>query len=162
MELSKNMYSMLNKQINAEMYSAYLYQAMAAWLDARDLPNMARWMGAQAKEELEHAFKIYGYLQERGEMPRLMAIDAPETEWTDPCALFAEAQKHEQQVSEMLRAILKTARAEEDYPTESLMVWFVNEQVEEESNAAANMHLLALAKDDAALHQVDKEFAARS
>lgn len=161
MQLSKKLYDMLNKQINAEMYSAYLYQAMAAWLDAGDLSGMAHWMGHQAKEEMEHAFKIYGYLQERGEMPRLTAIDAPQTEWSSARDVFADAQKHEQEVSEMLRAILKAARAEEDYPTESLMTWFVNEQVEEEENAARNMYLLGLAKDAASLHQVDKEFATR-
>lgn len=161
MQLSKKLYEMLNKQVNAEMYSAYAYQAMSAWLANENLDGMAHWMSEQAKEEMEHAFKIYGYLQERGEMPLLTAIEAPKTSWNSALEVFEDALAHEQKVSEMLIAILTAAREEKDYPTENLMQWFVTEQVEEEDNGSKNLYLLGLAKDDTTLHLVDKEFASR-
>ena len=51
----------LNEQINKEMESAYLYLGMAVHFEAEALLGFAHWMQAQAKEEMEHALKIYRY-----------------------------------------------------------------------------------------------------
>lgn len=164
MQLSKKVEEALNQQINAEMYSAYLYQAMAAWLASKDLVGMAHWMSHQAKEELGHAFKIYNYMEERGVMPQLMAIAAPKTQWKSPDAVFKEALKHEEYVTSLIAALIELCRKEKDYATEILMNWYMTEQVEEESSAARNVYLLELAVKDnpVTLHLLDKEFAARS
>lgn len=162
MKVSAKMDSALNAQVNAEMYSAYLYQSMSAYFEANDLPNMAHWMSEQAKEEMEHAFKIYNYLFSRGNRPVLAAIAGPETDWKSPLAVFEQAQKHEIKVSAMIKALMDLAIAENDYATRNMLDWFVNEQVEEETNAARNVYLVKLATDPVSMHLVDKEFANRS
>ncbi|ERL24745.1 ferritin [Jonquetella sp. BV3C21] len=159
MKLSDKLYKALNDQVNAEMYSAYLYQSMASWLTAQELPGMAGWMAHQAKEEMEHAFKIYHYIESRGEQPKLTAIEGPKTSWESALAVFEQALGHERHVSDLIASIIKLAREEEDFATETLMSWYINEQVEEEANATRNVHAVSLGKGDAGkLHLLDAGF----
>ncbi len=163
MKLSQRMESALNDQINAEMYSAYLYQAMSAYFTAQNLEGMAQWMAHQAKEEMEHAFKIYDYLFERGNRPVLKAIAEPKSDWTSPLEAFEDAQNHEIMVTGLINGLVALANEEKDYATANMLQWFVDEQVEEEDSAAKNVYLVQMAGDVAyQLFQVDKEFAART
>lgn len=133
--LPKKMEEALNKQINAEMYSAYLYLSMAAWLQGENLPGMASWIQAQAEEEVVHAMKIYNYIGDRGGRVQLTAIEGPETEWETPLAIFEGAYEHEQLVTGLINGLVAVAREERDNATEFFLQWFVNEQVEEEATA---------------------------
>ncbi len=162
MKVSARMESALNNQINAEMFSAYLYQAMSASLKEGNLEGMSAWMAKQAKEEMEHAFKIYDYLFDRGNRPTLMAIKGPQTEWNSPLEIFEEALNHEVLVTGMINDLVALAQEEKDHATLQMLQWFVNEQVEEEDTAAKNIYLVKLAEAPYQLYQVDKEFAARS
>jgi len=137
----------LNKQINAELYSAYLYLSMAAYFDSISLDGFSHWMKLQAKEETEHAYKIYGYVYERGGSVILEAINKPPTKWDSPLAVFEDAYKHEQKVSEMINNLVAMAREEKDYATENFLQWFVEEQVEEEANADEVVQKLKMVKD---------------
>ncbi|RKX96023.1 MAG: ferritin [Spirochaetes bacterium] len=145
--LSKRMEEALNKQINAELYSAYLYLSMAAYFDSISLDGFSHWMKLQAKEETEHAYKIYGYVYERGGSVILEAINKPPTKWDSPLAVFEDAYKHEQKVSEMINNLVAMAREEKDYATENFLQWFVEEQVEEEANADEVVQKLKMVKD---------------
>lgn len=145
--LSKRMEEALNKQINAELYSAYLYLSMAAYFDSISLDGFSHWMKLQAKEETEHAYKIYGYVYERGGAVILEAINKPPTKWDSPLAVFEDAYKHEQKVSEMINNLVAMAREEKDYATENFLQWFVEEQVEEEANADEVVQKLKMVKD---------------
>jgi len=145
--LSKQMEESLNKQINAELYSAYLYLSMAAYFDSISLDGFSHWMKLQAKEETEHAYKIYGYVYERGGSVILEAINKPPTKWDSPLAVFEDAYKHEQKVSEMINNLVAMAREEKDYATENFLQWFVEEQVEEEANADEVVQKLKMVKD---------------
>ena len=145
--LSKQMEESLNKQINAELYSAYLYLSMAACFDSISLDGFSHWMKLQAKEETEHAYKIYGYVYERGGSVILEAINKPPTKWDSPLAVFEDAYKHEQKVSEMINNLVAMAREEKDYATENFLQWFVEEQVEEEANADEVVQKLKMVKD---------------
>ena len=145
--LSKSMEDALNKQINAELYSAYLYLSMAAYFDSISLDGFSHWMKLQAKEETEHAYKIYGYVYERGGAVILEAINKPPTKWDSPLAVFEDAYKHEQKVSEMINNLVAMAREEKDYATENFLQWFVEEQVEEEADADEVVQKLRMVKD---------------
>jgi ferritin len=79
--LSKKMEKALNEQVNAEMYSAYLYLAMSAYFEDQNLSGFANWMYVQAQEEMTHAMKIYRYIHDRGGRVLLEQIDKPQTEW---------------------------------------------------------------------------------
>lgn len=125
----------LNRQLNRELYSSYLYLAMSAYYDATNLPGFGTWLRVQAKEELAHAMKIYDYISDAGGRPALEAIEAPPREWNAPSAAFTEVLAHEQAVTGMISDLMNLAIAEKDHATAAFLQWFVTEQVEEEKNA---------------------------
>jgi ferritin len=132
MKLSAKMQDALNKQINAEIYSAYLYLAMAAQFRCDNWKGIAHWMEVQAKEEWGHAMKIYKYIDERLGKISLEAIAKPPAKWASPLAAFEAALAHEQKVTAMFDALVALAEKEKDNATLNRLQWFVDEQVEEE------------------------------
>ncbi len=137
----------LNKQINAELYSSYLYLAMAAHFEGNSWMGFAQWMKVQAREENTHAMKFYEYVFERGGRVVLSGIEAPAKEWKSPLAAFEAVYAHEVKVTSLINDLLKVAREEEDAATESMLKWFIDEQVEEEANAMLIVEKLKLIKD---------------
>jgi ferritin len=160
--LSAKMEEALNSQINAELYSAYVYLGMAAQLQAAGLEGMASWMRIQAKEEVSHAMKIYDYVFERGKRVKLQAIQAPPADWKSPLAVFEAAHKHEQHVTSLIHKLADLAIAENDHATRNMLEWFVSEQVEEEASAAAVVQRLQMVGDHGpALLMLDRELGQR-
>jgi len=135
--LSKKMEEALNKQVNAELFSSYLYLAMAADFEAKNLPGFAHWLKLQAKEENGHALKLYEYINNRRSRVTLAAISAPPAEWATPLAAFEAVLAHEQKVTGLINKLVELAAAEKDNATSIVLQWFVTEQVEEEKNADA-------------------------
>lgn len=134
--LKKSVEDALNKQINAEMYSSYLYLAMSAYMESISMKGFARWLRVQAKEELGHAMKFYDYVVEAGGTVRLTAIEAPKTPWKSAGAVFDQVLAHEKKVTGLINGIMDVAVKEKDYATQNFLGWFVKEQVEEEANAS--------------------------
>ena len=160
--LSKTMEEALNAQINAELFSAYLYLSMSAYFEAQDFPGMAQWMRSQNDEEVVHAMKIFTYVVERGGRVTLAAIDAPQTEWKSPLAVFEHAYKHEQYVTSLIHKLVAQAIEENDYATKNMLNWFVDEQVEEEATASAIVAKLKMVGDHTSgLIMLDKELGGR-
>ena len=152
----------LNGQLNAELYSAYLYLSMAAYFESTDLPGFANWMKIQFQEEQFHALKFYDYIIERAAKVILKPIEAPPSVWNSPLAVFEATLKHEQKVTGLINDLVYLARQEKDNATEIFLQWFVNEQVEEENNVGTVLGQLKLVKDSPqALYLMDKEMAQR-
>ena len=133
--LSEKILKALNDQINAEMYSHYIYLAMAAYFEEESLKGFGGWMRKQAGEEITHAMKIYDHVIERGGRVTLQKIDQPPVKWDSPLAAFENAYKHECEISKKIHNIATMAMAENDHPTNVFLHWFVDEQVEEEAQA---------------------------
>ncbi|HHT28646.1 MAG TPA: ferritin [Firmicutes bacterium] len=160
--LTDKMYAALNDQIKHELYSAYLYLSMATYYADQNLDGFAHWMEVQAQEEVEHAMKIYKYIQERGNRVILQQIDAPTTEFENPTAPFAAALKHEQYVTSLINNLYTLATEENDYATQVFLQWFVTEQVEEEDNVGKALHLVEqLSGAPAGLILADKQLGKR-
>lgn len=152
----------INKQINAELYSSYLYLAMAAHFEGESWLGLASWMKIQSREEYSHAMKFYEYVFERGGSVVLDAIDAPPSEWKSPLAVFEEVYAHELKVTALINDLLALAKKEGDAATESMLQWFINEQVEEEANASLIVEQLKRIKDSAnGLFMLDHELGER-
>ena len=134
--ISKKMQTALNKQINAELYSSYLYLSMAAWAHSQNLSGIGAWMNVQATEENAHAMKFYGQLLERGGAVTLDAIAKPPASWKSALLLFKAVAEHEAHVTSLIHGLMDMAVAEKDYASIEFLSWFVKEQVEEEANAA--------------------------
>ena len=141
---TKLLYEM-NEQINKEIYSGYLYLAMAAHFETQNLGGFAKWMEMQAKEELEHGMKFYSFLNEMGEKVELKAIDQPQTSFGSPTEVFEQVLDHEKYVTSRIHMLYELALAEKDYATEVFLQWFVKEQVEEEKNATEILESLKMA-----------------
>ncbi|MDD5238369.1 MAG: ferritin [Candidatus Omnitrophica bacterium] len=152
----------INKQINAELYSSYLYLAMAAYFTADNWLGFAQWMKVQSREENAHAMKFYEYLLERGGRVTLSAIEAPAKEWKSALDVFEAVYAHELKVTGLINDLLKVAREENDTATESMLKWFIDEQVEEEANAVAIVEKLKVIKGFAnGLLMLDHELGER-
>ncbi len=153
----------LNEQVNAEMYSAYLYLAMAAYFSDQDLEGFNHWMNMQSQEELGHAMKFYAFINERGGRNILKTIEAPPSSWDSPTAVFEAVLEHEQKVTALINNLVDLAIAEKDHATNIFLQWFVTEQVEEEAGVNAVLQKLKrLGNDGSGLFMIDRELAARA
>lgn len=160
--IKKTLEKAINSQITAEFYSAYLYLSMSAWFAERNLPGFANWTRVQFQEEQFHALKFYDYLLQRQGIVKLAAIDAPPVEWKSPLDVFEQIYKHEIKVTGLINNLMDLAIKESDHACAMMLQWFVNEQVEEESNADAIVQKLKLVQDNpTALFMIDQELAAR-
>ncbi|MFA6363662.1 ferritin [Methanoregula sp.] len=134
--LSKTIEEALNRQVNRELYSSYLYLGMSAYFETLNLKGFAGWMMIQAKEERAHAMKFYDYIIARQGKVVLDTIEAPKAKWTSAGKVFEEVYAHEQKVTGMINNLVDIAIREKDHATFEMLQWFVKEQVEEEANAA--------------------------
>ena len=160
--ISEKMQDAINEQINAELYSAYLYLAMNAYFESANLPGFANWMRVQTQEELTHAMKLYDYVNERGGRVTLKAIAQPPVEWDSPLAAFEAAYKHEQKVTGLINELVNLAIAQKDHAANTFLQWFVNEQVEEEKSADEIVQKLRLTGEaPAALFMLDQQLGQR-
>lgn len=134
--LTKTVLKALNDQVNAELYSAYLYLGMSAWCEGKNLPGFAGWMRKQFGEEQAHALKIYDYVLDQNGDVTLKAIDAPASSYRNLQHVWETTLKHEQHVTALIHKLYALAQKEHDFATQALMQWYVTEQVEEEKNAS--------------------------
>ena len=152
----------INKQINAELWSAYLYLSMSAYFESISLGGFANWMRIQAQEEVSHAMRFYNYVVERGGRVKLMPIDAVKTDWKSPLDAFEETYTHEQKVTGLINELVNMSAAEKDHATVNMLQWFIDEQVEEESSADEIVQKLKLiGKDGSGLFMIDRELGQR-
>ena len=161
--INKIVQDAMNEQINKELYSAYLYLSMSAYFTGANLPGFAHWMRVQGKEEQEHAMKFYDFIHDRGGEVTLKALAQPPADFKSPVAVFQEAFAHEQRVTASIHQLYETAVKEKDYPSQVMLQWFINEQVEEEKNAGEIVSRLKMVGDHpGALFALDRELAARA
>ena len=159
---SKKVEAALNKQINEELQSAYIYLGMAGQADRLGLPGFTNWFKMQYQEELLHADKFFNYVLERDGEIKLEALAAPEIKEATPLSLFEEALKHEQHISSCIFKLKDLARAESDHATDVFLEWFVNEQVEEEATTQTIIDQLRLVDGNpSGLFMIDRELGAR-
>lgn len=152
----------INDQINAELYSAYLYLSMSAWFETENLPGFASWMRVQFQEEQAHAMKFFDYVNERGGKVVLDAIEAPKTEWSSVVDVFEQTLDHERMVTERINNLMDIALEERDYTTESFLRWYIDEQVEEEASAESILSQVErLEGNGNGMMMIDRELGSR-
>ena len=161
--LNKKVEEAINAQINAEMWSAYLYLSMSAYFHANGNPGFANWYEVQFKEEQDHAMIMFNYVVSRGGVVKLQAIDAVPTEWTSPLDVVEATLAHEEKVTALINNLYKVASDENDFATQSMLKWFIDEQVEEEDNARTIIDNLKMIDGNGyGLYMLDKELSTRT
>lgn len=153
----------VKKQVNAELYSAYLYLSMSAWCAYEGWKGMANWMRVQAKEEQFHALVLHDQLLEMGECSTFSQIEAPPKAWESPLQMFEEVLVHEKKVSSMINELATIAMEDKNHAFYEFIQMFVKEQVEEEAHAAELCQQMRFAGDNSsALLMLDKELSVRT
>ncbi len=161
--LSKKVEDALNAQVNAELWSAYLYLSMAHNFEADGKPGIANWFKVQFQEEQAHAEIFMNYINARGGRVWLKAIDAVDTEWATPLDAFKATLTHEQKVTSLINDLYALAEAERDYATREMLNWFISEQVEEEESAQELIDKFTLIGNDGmGIYMLDQELATRT
>ncbi len=160
--LSKKLLEGLNEQINFEFYSSYTYLAMAGYCESIDLSGFANFFRVQAKEELDHAMKLYDYVYQKNGSVTLEQINKPQPEFDGIIDVFEKGYAHEQLVTRKIYDLTDIAYEEREHSTISLLKWFIDEQVEEENNFNSLVKRVRRIIDNpAGLYLMDDELAAR-
>jgi ferritin len=163
MPISDAMQDAINRQVQEEFDSAYLYLSMSAYFESLSLEGFAQWMRVQAQEEVLHGMKLFDHLQDRGGRVLLGAVDQPQSEFESPLAAFELAAAHEAHVTKSIHALFSLAEKEHDYASQGILQWFSNEQVEEEKTATTIVDKLSMILDNkAAMYMMDKELGGRA
>lgn len=160
--MNKKMEEAFNKHLNFELYSAYVYFSMSAYLEGKNLKGMASWMRVQVQEEMVHVMKFYRFILDRDGKVSMLPVDGPAVDWKTPLAAFEDALDHERKVSDRIHKLVELAETEKDRAADSFLKWFVDEQVEEEASVKEVVDKLKLVGDNgAALFMIDNELGAR-
>lgn len=160
--ISQKMQDAINKQIQAEFSSAYIYLSMAAYCESKNLKGFANWLKIQHREENDHAHKLYEYLLERGGKVELKELAAPAVEFGSPVEVFEQVLAHERHISSLINALYELALGEKDYASQIFLQWFISEQVEEEAAAEEILEKLKmLPEKSGSLLYIDKELGKR-
>ena len=161
--LSEKMEKALNDQINAEIFSSYLYLSMAAYFESQNWMGFAAWMKIQSQEEYGHAMKFFKYVNDVAGKVTLDAIEKPKNDWKSPIAAFEEAQKHELYITDRINKLVTLAIQENDYATNLFLNYFVTEQIEEVSTVSQIVHKFNLLSDNkTSLFLLDRELSMRT
>jgi len=146
MNISKELETVLNEQIGIEFSASHSYLSMAAYFERKAFDGFAQWMHLQSVEEHQHAMKFYQYLNDRGGVARLPAIEAPRWEYGSVREVFEASLEQEHSVTEHIYGLYKLAQDESDFATVSFLKWFVDEQVEEEKTVSDMIDKLKMAE----------------
>ncbi|HYF38028.1 MAG TPA: ferritin [Prosthecobacter sp.] len=162
MKLTDELQALLNEQINNEMASSYVYLAMAAWFEQTPYLGFASWMFNQSREETMHALKFYQYVVDRDGKVELATIEKPRHDFKSPVDAFEHSLQQEQKVTQQINDLYDVAERVKDHASKNLLLWFLNEQMEEEKTVRDMLDRLKLADGDpASLLVLDREAAAR-
>lgn len=160
--LSEKLHDALNEQINAELWSAYLYLSMSMDAEAKGLKGVANWFFVQFQEEQDHARILMNYINSRDAKVELKPIAEVRTEWTSPLDMFKDTLEHEKVVTSMINNLASIAAEDKDFASANMLVWFVDEQVEEEESVRDMITACeAVEGNKFELYTLDKELAAR-
>lgn len=160
--LSEKLHAAINEQINAELWSAYLYLSMSMDAEAKGLKGVANWFYVQWLEEQDHARIFMNYLNSRDAKVSLKPIAEVRTEWNSVLDMFKETLKHEKVVTSLINNLAAIAAEDHDFASSNMLVWFVNEQVEEEESARDMIFAAESVEGDKyGMYQLDKELATR-
>ena len=160
--MNKKVYKVFNEQVQAELYSAYMYLAMSLYLENKNFKGMASWLKVQYEEERQHAFRLAKFMQERGVKPELLQIDSPPAEYGTPLEVFTKALEHEQYVTSRIHSMYEVAVKEKDYAAMTHLHWFIDEQVEEEDQTREIVDKLTMVGDNMnGLFVIDSQLGAR-
>lgn len=160
--LSTGLHSAINAQVNAELWSAYLYLAMSLDAEAKGYKGVANWFYVQFQEEQAHARIFMNYLNSRDAKVELLPIEGVPSTWESVLDMFKQTLEHEKKVTSLINNLAVIANEDRDFASINRLNWFIDEQVEEEESAREMIFTVeAVEGDRYGMYMLDKELAAR-
>ena len=160
--LSKRLEDAINKQINVELWSAYLYLSMSTHCASEGLPGFANWFKMQFLEEQDHAMKFMNYMVAKGNKVVLQPLEKVDSSWDSVLKAFEDSLAHEKVVTALINEMVAIAREEKDFATDNMLQWFVSEQVEEEESVQGIIDGLRLIGGEGyGIYMLDKDLGQR-
>ena len=160
--LSQKLHEAMNAQVNAELWSAYLYLAMSLDAEAKGYKGVANWFYVQFQEEQAHARIFMNYMNSRDAKVELMPIEAVPAVWDSVLDMFKQTLEHEKKVTSLINNLAAIANEDRDYASVNRLNWFIDEQVEEEESARDMINAFeAVEGNKYGMYMLDKELAAR-
>ncbi|MBF0101514.1 MAG: ferritin [Desulfobacterales bacterium] len=160
--ISERLQKAMNEQVKHELESSYLYLSMGSYFQSLALDGMAHWMRCQAHEETMHAMKFFDHINDRGGKVQLQDIHLLKSNWKSPIEAWQDAYKHEQFITSKIQELTAITREDKEYSSEPILAWFLNEQIEEETNTSKiSTQIEMLGENSANILFLDKELATR-
>ena len=160
--LSTRLHDAINAQVNAELWSAYLYLAMSLDAEAKGYKGVANWFYVQFQEEQAHARIFMNYLNSRDAKVELLPIEGVPSAWDSVLDMFKQTLEHEKKVTGLIQNLMTIAKGDKDYASENRLIWFIDEQVEEEESARDMIASFeAVEGNKYGMYMLDKELASR-
>ena len=160
--LSQKLHDAINAQINAELWSAYLYLAMSMDAEAKGYKGVANWFYVQFQEEQDHARIFMNYLNSRDAKVTLLPIAEVPATWNSVLDMYKQTLEHEKKVTSLINNLAYIANEDRDFASINRLNWFIDEQVEEEESARDMIATVEAVEDNKyGMYMLDKELAAR-
>ena len=160
--LSEKLHNAINAQINAELWSAYLYLAMSLDAEAKGYKGVANWFYVQFQEEQAHARIFMNYLNSRDAKVTLLPIEEVPATWDSVLAMYKQTLEHEKKVTSLINNLAFIAHEDRDFASINRLNWFIDEQVEEEESAREMIATVEAVEDNKyGMYMLDKELTAR-
>jgi ferritin len=160
--ISKNLHDAINAQINAELWSAYLYLAMSLDAESKGYKGVANWFYIQFQEEQAHARIFMNYLNSRDAKVELLPIESVPSTWNSVLDMYKHTLEHEKKVTSLINNLAAIANEDRDFASINRLVWFIDEQVEEEESAREMIASFEAVEDNKyGMYMLDKELATR-
>ena len=160
--LSQKLHDAINAQINAELWSAYLYLAMSLDAENKGYKGVANWFYVQFQEEQAHARIFMNYLNSREAKVTLLPIEEVPATWNSVLDMYKQTLEHEKKVTSLINNLAFIANEDRDFASINRLVWFIDEQVEEEESAREMIATVEAVEDNKyGMYMLDKELATR-
>jgi ferritin len=160
--LSTRLHDAINAQVNAELWSAYLYLAMSMDAEAKGYKGVANWFYVQFQEEQAHARIFMNYLNSRDAKVELLPIDAVPSTWDTVLDMYKQTLEHEKKVTSLINNLAAIATEDRDFASINRINWFIDEQIEEEESAREMIFTVeAVENDKYGMYMLDKDLATR-
>lgn len=161
--ISKRLHDAINAQVNAELWSAYLYLAMSLDAESKGYKGVANWFYVQFQEEQAHARIFMNYLNSRDAKVTLLPIDPVPVSWDSVLDMFKQTLEHEKKVTSLINNLAFIATDDRDFASINRLNWFIDEQVEEEESARDMIAAFeAVEGNKYGMYMLDKDLATRT
>ena len=161
--ISKRLHDAINAQVNAELWSAYLYLAMSLDAENKGYKGVANWFYVQVQEEQAHARIFMNYLNSRDAKVTLLPIDPVPASWDSVLDMFRQTLEHEKKVTSLINNLAFIATDDRDFASINRLNWFIDEQVEEEESARDMIAAVeAVEGNKYGMYMLDKDLATRT